>query len=97
MNPTTSGLRLSNRDTSHPEIGNPIKELIGIKRRIVPNSASLNPKKLLMVGMREAHEEKQNPERKKYTLRKIRCLCLRSMSARNPVQISGEKRRKNHL
>ena len=40
-NPTVMGLRLSKRDTSHPEIGKPIRELIGIKSKTVPSSASL--------------------------------------------------------
>jgi hypothetical protein len=46
---------------------------------MVPNSASLYPKNVLIVGIREAHEEKQKPERKKKILRKRRCLSLSSM------------------
>jgi hypothetical protein len=40
-NPVASGRRLSYRDTSQPENGSPISELTGMKRRIVPSSASL--------------------------------------------------------
>ena len=35
------GMRLSNLDTSQPEIGKPISELIGMNNRMVPSSASL--------------------------------------------------------
>jgi len=35
------GTRLSNLDTSQPEMGKPASELIGINSRRVPNSASL--------------------------------------------------------
>lgn len=62
---TINGTRLSNLETNHPEMGNPIKELIGIVKRIVPNSASLKLKKVLMVGIRDAQEAKQIPDRKK--------------------------------
>ena len=65
MKPTTRGLRLSYRDTSHPETGKPINELIGMKSNTVPSCASLKSKNVLMVGIRDAHEEKQNPDRKK--------------------------------
>src|SRR6478736_4544096 len=67
-NATVIGTRLSNFATSQPEIGKPIKELMGMARSIVPNSASLNPKVVLIVGMRDAQLEKQTPERKKNTL-----------------------------
>ena len=40
-NPPVKGMRLSYRETSHPENGRPISELTGIKSRMVPNSASL--------------------------------------------------------
>jgi hypothetical protein len=40
-NATVIGLRLSYLDTSHPDKGNPIKELMGMNNSIVPNSASL--------------------------------------------------------
>jgi hypothetical protein len=62
---TISGTRLSNLETNHPEMGNPIKELIGIANRIVPNSASLKLKNVLIVGIRDAQEAKQIPDRKK--------------------------------
>lgn len=73
-----SGILLSYRDTSQPEIGNPIIEVIGMKSRIVPSSASLKPKFVLMVGIRDAQLANANPERKKNTLRKRRCF-LRSL------------------
>ena len=72
MNAMVIGLRLSYFDMSQPESGRPSKELMGIHNNIVPSSASLNPKSVLMVGMREAHVEKQTPERKKKRLRKNR-------------------------
>ena len=78
-NPAVSGMRLSYRDTSHPEKGKPISELSGMKSNTVPSSASLYPKVVLIVGIRDAQEEKQNPDRKKNKLRKTRCLFLRSM------------------
>jgi hypothetical protein len=80
-NPIDKGMRLSNRDTSHPEIGRLINELIGINKRIVPNSASLNPKEVFIVGIRDAQEEKQNPDRRKKILRAIRCRFLRSIKS----------------
>ena len=40
-NPPVNGMRLSYRETSHPENGRPIIELIGMNSRIVPSSASL--------------------------------------------------------
>lgn len=79
INAMVMGTRLSNFATSHPEIGKPMSELIGIARSMVPNSASLNPKVVLMVGIRDAQLEKQTPERKKYTLKKNRCLLFNSM------------------
>lgn len=62
---TRRGTLLSNRETNHPEIGRPISELIGIANKILPNSASLKSKQVLIVGMRDAQVEKQNPEKKK--------------------------------
>ncbi|MFT6930317.1 MAG: hypothetical protein ACJAQ7_001805 [Sediminicola sp.] len=59
------GILLSNRDTNHPEIGNPTKELIGMAIKRLPSSASLKLKAILIVGIREAQVAKQNPERKK--------------------------------
>src|SRR4030066_1898891 len=61
---TISGLRLSNFDTSQPEIGNPISELIGIESNTVPNCASLKLKKSFIVGIREAQVAKHNPDKK---------------------------------
>lgn len=63
--PTSKGYRLSYLATSHPEKGKLTKELIGKTKSKLPNSASLNKKASLMVGIREAHEEKHAPERKK--------------------------------
>src|SRR5690349_1527089 len=73
-NPVMIGPRLLNLETSQPESGNPINELMGIHNSCFPNSASLYLKLLLMVGILEAQVEKHTPERKKKTLRKIRCL-----------------------
>ena len=77
--PTDKGTLLSNLVTSQPEKGRPIRELIGMASRIVPNSASLKPKEVRMVGILAAQLEKQNPERKKNVLREIRCLVLKSI------------------
>lgn len=65
------GSLLSNLVTSHPEKGTPRRELMGIARRIVPNSASLKSKAALIVGILDAQLEKLKPERKKNTLREI--------------------------
>ncbi len=62
---TNNGCRLSNLDTNQPEIGNPIKELIGIAKSIVPNWASLRLKNVLIVGILEAQVAKQSPDKKK--------------------------------
>ena len=72
-NATTRGTLLSNFETSHPEMGNPIMEVMGIAKRIVPSSASFKLKKVFIVGILEAQVEKQIPERKKYILKAIRC------------------------
>jgi hypothetical protein len=53
---------------SHPETGSPIKEQIGKIKRKLPNSASFISKTDLIVGILDAHEEKQNPARKKKML-----------------------------
>ena len=55
------GNRLSNRDTSHPEIGRPTNELSGMVSKMVPSTASLYPKFDLMVGILDAQLEKQIP------------------------------------
>ncbi|MFT7066336.1 MAG: hypothetical protein ACJAUO_001918 [Sediminicola sp.] len=60
-----NGIRLSNLDTNHPEMGNPTKELMGMANNRLPNSASLKLKTVLMVGIRDAQVAKQKPERKK--------------------------------
>lgn len=64
-NDTINGTRLSNFETNQPEMGNPTSELMGIAKRMVPNCASFKSKNALMVGMRDAHDAKQIPERKK--------------------------------
>src|SRR5687767_3635907 len=53
-NEKVKGIRLSYRDTSHPDTGRPTNELMGINKRRVPSSASLYPKFVLIVGIREA-------------------------------------------
>lgn len=87
--PITIGIRLSNRVMSQPDMGRPNKELIGMVSRIEPNSASLKPKLVLMVGIRDAQLAKQNPERKKNRLKKKRCLFLMFISHIKRVQISA--------
>jgi hypothetical protein len=62
---TIRGCLLSKRETNHPETGSPIKELIGITISKFPNSASFRSKAILMLGIREAQVEKQNPDKKK--------------------------------
>tara|TARA_R110002051_G_scaffold13340_2_gene44693 strand:- start:1252 stop:1557 length:306 start_codon:yes stop_codon:yes gene_type:complete len=62
---TTNGIRLSNLETNHPDIGKPIKELMGMANKRLPNSASLKLKFVFMVGIRDAQVAKQKPERKK--------------------------------
>lgn len=74
--PVIIGPRVLNRPTSQLEMGSPTIELMGMKSRMVPNSASLKLKFVLIVGIREAHVEKQKPERKKKALKKMRCLDL---------------------
>lgn len=71
-----NGFRLLNFETIQPEIGNPIKEAMGITNNKFPKSASLKLKIVLMVGIRDAQEEKQNPDKKKHVLKAIRCLTL---------------------
>ena len=62
---TIRGCLLSKRETNHPETGSPTRELIGITISKLPNSASLRSKAILMLGIREAQVEKQNPDKKK--------------------------------
>ncbi|GAB3536162.1 hypothetical protein GCM10027443_26060 [Pontibacter brevis] len=77
--PKDKGTLLSNFVRSQPEKGRPIRELMGIASRMVPNSASLKSKVLLIVGIRAAQLEKLNPERKKKALRATRCLTFKSI------------------
>ena len=70
------GTLLLNLATSHPEIGNPIRELMGMTSNKLPNSASLKSKFALMEGIRDAQEAKQKPVRKKNMLKEIRCFDL---------------------
>lgn len=88
-NPPARGTRLSNLETSHPENGNPTRELTGMNRRIVPNSASLYPNAVLIVGIREAQDAKQKPDKKKNKLRKNLCLFLTSMGINCGANIRG--------
>ena len=60
-----SGCLLLYLETNQPEIGNPNKELMGIANNIVPSSASFKSKNVLIVGIREAHDAKQSPDKKK--------------------------------
>ncbi len=68
------GTLLSNFVINQPDMGRPINELMGMVSRIVPSSASFKLKVDFRVGILEAQLEKQNPERKKNTLRKNLCL-----------------------
>jgi hypothetical protein len=79
IKPNNIGMRLSYFDTSQPDIGSPISELVGMNKRIVPSSASLYPKKVFIVGILDAQDEKQNPEIKKKRLKNRRCLTFASM------------------
>jgi hypothetical protein len=72
MNPAVIGYRLSKRETSHPDTGKPNNELMGMNNKIVPSCASLNPKYALIVGIRDAHEAKHMPARKKNRLKSTR-------------------------
>ena len=65
MMATVMGWRVSNLETSQPDKGKPIMELIGMNNSTVPNSASLKLKFAFMVGMREVHVEKHTPDKKK--------------------------------
>jgi hypothetical protein len=82
-----SGVLLSNLVTSHPEKGSPIKELIGIVNRIVPNWASLKLKSDRIVGILDAQLAKLKPERKKKTLREILCLLINCIVVKIKLQI----------
>ena len=70
------GTLLLNFATSQPDIGNPIRELMGMTSNKLPNSASLKSKFALMEGIRDAQEAKQNPVKKKNMLKEIRCFDL---------------------
>jgi len=67
------GILLLNLDTSHPEMGSPIIELIGMASSRLPSSASLKLKLDLIEGILAAQEAKQNPSKKKKILKEIRC------------------------
>jgi hypothetical protein len=51
-----------------------------MKIRTVASCASLKSNASLMVGILEAHVEKQNPDRKKKMLKKIRCFVRASIT-----------------
>ena len=74
--PTASGTRLLYLATSHPDMGSPMRDPIGIASRTVPNSASLKPNAFLIVGILDAQVAKLKPEMKKKRLKKNLCLCL---------------------
>lgn len=57
-----NGFRLLNFDTSHPDIGSPINELIGITSKRLPNSASSKLKLLFILGILDAHEANKKPK-----------------------------------
>jgi hypothetical protein len=76
VNPAKMGLRVLKRETSQLEIGRPAIELMGMNKSMVPNSASLKSKLVLMVGLLDAQVEKQNPERKKKALKYALCCDL---------------------
>lgn len=59
------GIRLLYLDTSQPENGSPIKELIGMTNNKLPSSASLKSKFDLIDGILEAQVAKPKPNRKK--------------------------------
>lgn len=77
--PAKSGLRLSNFDTSHPEIGKPTILPKGITKSKLPNSASLRLYNSLTDGILEAQVENEIPLTKKQILKAIRCRCLASI------------------
>lgn len=85
---TESGFLLSNFETSHPDTGRLIMELMGIKRRMVPSSASLYAKLIFMVGIRDVHVEKQKPERKKKIPSAALCFDFNSIPAAKFLTIS---------
>ena len=68
-----SGFRLSKRDTSHPEMGSPIRELTGMASNKFPSSASLRSKVVFIVGILDAQVENAKPDMKKKILRPRRC------------------------
>ena len=80
---TTNGFLLSNLETNQPELIVPNNAQKGITNNIVPNCASFKLKVSLIVGILEAQDEKQSPDRKKYELSEIRCKCLISIFGLN--------------
>jgi hypothetical protein len=75
-NETNNGPLLSNLETSQPEATVPISAANGIIIKTLPNCASFKLKKVLIVGILEAQDAKHNPDRKKYVLKEMRCICL---------------------
>ena len=67
--PIAKGTRLLKRDTSQPDIGNPISDPIGNASNMVPKVASLKSNADLMVGILDAQVEKLNPDIKKKRLK----------------------------
>lgn len=64
INEMINGFLLSNLETNHPEMGKPIKELMGMANSTVPSSASLKWNMVFIVGIREAHVAKLIPVKK---------------------------------
>lgn len=73
------GIRLSNLETNHPEMGRPIRELTGMVSNKFPNWASLSSYKSLIEGILDAHVANPKPAKKKYKLNDTRCLFLISI------------------
>jgi hypothetical protein len=87
----TKGTLLSYFDTNHPDMGSPAKELMGINSSTVPNSASLKSKYVFMLGILDAHVEKQTPDIKKKRLKKNLCLFFKFMGSQIRVLWSNHR------
>lgn len=76
----SNGSLVLNLDTNHPETTVPNSALTGITNNIDPNCASFKLNTSLIVGILDAHEEKQRPDKKKKLLKAIRCRLLISIN-----------------
>ncbi len=72
-------LRLSNFDTSQPEMGKPTIFPNGITKSRLPNSASLRSYNSFTEGILDAQVANEIPLIKKQILNAMRCLCLASI------------------